>query len=210
MSALSEVVMVIKMIIGLTGGIATGKSTISSFFKEEGIPVIDTDLIAHDLMKQGQKAYGEIIKVFGSEILNEDGEINRKALGKIVFNNEEKRLMLNRIVHPLVKEVVKEDIKRYQTDGHKIIVIDVPLLFESGFDDLCDKTLVVFTHYLIQLERLRKRDHLSKTEAEKRIKAQMRLEEKVLRADFVLDNSGNINATYKQFIELHHKIKKFC
>ncbi|NLG82511.1 MAG: dephospho-CoA kinase [Bacilli bacterium] len=198
------------MIIGLTGGIATGKSTISNLFKEKGIPVIDNDKIAHDLIKRGQPAYNEIITIFGCDILNEDGEINRKKLGEIVFNNEEKRLILNKIVHPLVKDVVKQEIRKYQQAGYNTIVIDVPLLFESGFDDLCDMTLVVYAHPLVQLERLVKRDRLSNEEAEKRIKAQMSLEEKVLRADYIINNSDTIDETIKQFNQLLEKIKENC
>lgn len=193
-------------VIGLTGGIATGKSTVSKMFQKNNIPVIDTDKIARDVMEINHAAYLKVVAYFGIEILLPTGEINRKKLGEIIFDNKEKRERLNSIVHPEVKKVVLEEIKVYQGLGYEIVVVDVPLLFESKFDKLCDITIVVYVEEQIQYERLMKRDNLSFEEAKKRIEAQMKLSDKVKLADFIIDNSGTIKNTEKQFINLLNKI----
>lgn len=193
-------------VIGLTGGIATGKSTVLKMFQQKNIPVIDTDKIARDVMEINQAAYFKVVAYFGKEILLPTGDINRKKLGEIIFKNKEKREKLNSLVHPEVKKVVLEEIKYYQNLGHELVVVDVPLLFESNFDKLCDITIVVYTEEHIQYERLMKRDNLSYEEAKRRIDAQMKLSEKVKLADFIIDNSSTIEETEKQLINLLNKI----
>lgn len=133
------------MIIGLTGGIASGKSTVSEMLKKRGIPVIDADLIAREVVEVGKKAYTEIVNAFGKEILNEDLTINRARLGSIVFQNEDKREKLNSIVHPEVRLEMKRRQEQLISEGAKAVVLDIPLLFESNLKHLVDKVIVVYT-----------------------------------------------------------------
>lgn len=186
------------MIIGLTGGIASGKSTVSEMLKKRGIPVIDADLIAREVVEVGKKAYTEIVNAFGKEILNEDLTINRARLGSIVFQNEDKREKLNSIVHPEVRLEMKRRQEQLISEGAKAVVLDIPLLFESNLKHLVDKVIVVYTGEKNQLERLMKRNNFSKEEALSRINAQMPLKEKVKFADAVINNDGTLEETEQQ------------
>ncbi|ASS92129.1 dephospho-CoA kinase [Aeribacillus composti] len=186
------------MIIGLTGGIASGKSTVSEMLKKRGIPVIDADLIAREVVEVGKKAYTEIVNAFGKEILNEDLTINRARLGSIVFQNEDKREKLNSIVHPEVRLEMKRRQEQLISEGAKAVVLDIPLLFESNLKHLVDKVIVVYTEEKNQLERLMKRNNFSKEEALSRINAQMPLKEKVKFADAVINNDGTLEETEQQ------------
>ncbi|MEK4383214.1 dephospho-CoA kinase [Aeribacillus sp. FSL K6-2848] len=186
------------MIIGLTGGIASGKSTVSEMLKKRGIPVIDADLIAREVVEVGKKAYTEIVNAFGKEILNEDLTINRARLGYIVFQNEDKREKLNSIVHPEVRLEMKRRQEQLISEGAKAVVLDIPLLFESNLKHLVDKVIVVYTGEKNQLERLMKRNNFSKKEALSRINAQMPLKEKVKFADAVINNDGTLEETEQQ------------
>ncbi|MDR9791626.1 MAG: dephospho-CoA kinase [Bacillaceae bacterium] len=186
------------MIIGLTGGIASGKSTVSEMLKKRGIPVIDADLIAREVVEVGKKAYTEIVNAFGKEILNEDLTINRARLGSIVFQNEDKRKKLNSIVHPEVRLEMKRRQEQLISEGAKAVVLDIPLLFESNLKHLVDKVIVVYTGEKNQLERLMKRNNFSKEEALSRINAQMPLKEKVKFADAVINNDGTLEETEQQ------------
>jgi len=186
------------MIIGLTGGIASGKSTVSEMLKKRGIPVIDADLIAREVVEVGKKAYTEIVNAFGKEILNEDLTINRARLGSIVFQNEDKREKLNSIVHPEVRLEMKRRQEQLISEGAKAVVLDIPLLFESNLKHLVDKVIVVYTGEKNQLERLMKRNNFSKKEALSRINAQMPLKEKVKFADAVINNDGTLEETEQQ------------
>jgi dephospho-CoA kinase len=187
------------MKLGLTGGIATGKSTVSTMFKEAGIPVIDTDKIARDVVQKGTEAYREICAYFSDEILLTNGEISRKKLGQIIFANTKKREKLNSIVHPKVEEIVESELEKFHALDVPIIVIDVPLLFESNFEEMVDKTIVVFTSQKEQVKRLMERDHIDKEYALMKIKAQMPLSDKVDMADYVINNSFSILQTKKDF-----------
>lgn len=178
--------------IGLTGGIASGKSTVTKMIRELGIPVIDADQIARDVVKMGEEAYNQIIQAFGQEILQEDGEIDRAKLGAIVFHNEQERKKLNAIVHPAVRRRMLAEKEAYVQKGAKTVVLDIPLLFESELTHLVDKTIVVYVDDDVQLERLMKRNGFSKEEALARIQAQMPLREKVKKADAVIDNNAFI------------------
>ena len=131
------------LVIGLTGGIATGKSTVSKMFSEHGIPVIDTDLIARDILKVGTKAYDEVLEKFPVSIILTNNEISRKKLAEVIFRDKEKRDELNNIIHPKVREIVLHDLEGYKSDDKKIVIVDVPLLFESKFDEVVDKVIVV-------------------------------------------------------------------
>ena len=195
-------------IIGLTGGIASGKSTIASFFKDEGIPVIETDQIAKTILQPGSDAFNEVVKHFGEEILLSEGIINRKALGERIFKDEPERDILNQIVHPEVRIITQSKADVLKKEGHAIIVIDVPLLFEAGFDQDVDQTLVVSVPKDIQIERLMARDGIEKAYALKKTNAQMPLKEKRKRADFVIDNRGSILDTKNQFNEVLKALKE--
>lgn len=195
------------IIVGLTGGIATGKSTLSQMFKKSGIPVIDSDNIARTVLEINKPAYLKVIEEFGKDITICTGHINRKKLAKLVFNDLEKLEKLNSIVHPEVKKIVLNEINKYNVLGYEIIVLDVPLLFESNFDELCNFTVVVFTDEKTQLSRLMKRDNLELEDALKRIKSQKNMGEKIRLADFIIDNSLSILETRKQYDSLLKKIK---
>ncbi len=195
-------------IIGLTGGIASGKSTIASFFKDEGIPVIETDQIAKTILQPGSDAFSAVVKHFGEEILLSEGIINRKALGERIFKDEHERDILNQIIHPEVRIITQSKADVLKKEGHAIIVIDVPLLFEAGFDQDVDQTLVVSVPKDIQIERLMARDGIEKAYALKKTNAQMPLKEKRKRADFVIDNRGSILDTKNQFNEVLKALKE--
>ncbi|GCD81564.1 dephospho-CoA kinase [Parageobacillus thermoglucosidasius] len=191
--------------IGLTGGIASGKSTVTKMIRELGIPVIDADQIARDVVKMGEEAYNQIIQAFGQEILQEDGEIDRAKLGAIVFHNEQERKKLNAIVHPAVRRRMLAEKEAYVQKGAKTVVLDIPLLFESELTHLVDKTIVVYVDDDVQLERLMKRNGFSKEEALARIQAQMPLREKVKKADAVIDNNGTIEETKQQLWQIFRR-----
>lgn len=186
-------------IIGLTGGIATGKTTVANFFKEAGIPVIETDQIAKTLFTPGSEVYQKVIAVFGEDIVFANEEINRKALGEKIFNDASLRDSLNKIVHPEVRAIVRSQADVLKKEGHALIVIDVPLLFEAKFDREVDVTVVVSIPKTVQIERLMNRDSIKKAYALKKINAQMPLKEKRAKADYVIDNRGSILDTKSQF-----------
>lgn len=187
------------MIIGLTGGIASGKSTVSAYLAELGAIIIDADKIAHEIMEKGKTAYWQIIEAFGREILAENGEIDRSRLGKIVFNELEKKKILEEITHPQVIREMREKIEEYRAEN-KVIVLDIPLLFEAGLEFMVDEIWVVYVDRGTQLQRLMARDGLSYEEANKRIQAQMSLEKKRDLADFVINNKGNIEDLKRQVL----------
>jgi dephospho-CoA kinase len=188
--------------IGLTGGIASGKSTVTEMIRGLGIPVIDADQVARDVVKVGEEAYEQIIKTFGQDILQENGEIDRAKLGAIVFYNEQERKKLNAIVHPAVRRRMLAEKEAYVQKGAKTIVLDIPLLFESELTHLIDKIIVVYVDDDIQLERLMKRNGFSEEEALARIRSQMPLHEKVKKADAVINNNGTIEETKQQLLQI--------
>jgi dephospho-CoA kinase len=194
-------------IIGLTGGIASGKSTVSKMFISEHIPIIDTDKIAHYLLEKGTDVYSEIVKHFSSNILLSDQSINRKKLAQIIFQNKGKRDLLNNLVHPRVMDIVKQEIERLKALGEQLVVLDVPLLFESEMDTLCDTIICVYTTEEKQLQRLMERDHIVKEYALMKINAQMPLIEKCNKSDFVIDNSKSILETKKEFLHILKKLE---
>lgn len=187
------------ILVGLTGGIASGKSTASGIFKELGAYIIDADILAREVVEPLKPAWRDIVKNFGKEILNKDNSINRKKLAEIVFNNKKKRELLNSIVHPRVLkragEMEKEIAKK---DPDAVIIFDAALLIESGAYKKMDKNIVVYADEDVQVKRLMKRDGLTRDEAIKRIKAQMPLREKVRFADYIIDGNKMLNMVKKQ------------
>ncbi|WP_191560642.1 dephospho-CoA kinase [Metabacillus idriensis] len=191
--------------IGLTGGIASGKSTVSNMFKEKNIPVIDADLIAKQAVEVGEPAYLQVTDTFGPSILKEDGSIDREKLGTIVFQNETERKKLNNIVHPAVRKEMLKQKEEAENRNEPAVVLDIPLLFESKLSYLSDVTLVVYVDPHVQLERLMKRNHFTKEEAQWRIQSQLPLQDKKDMADEVIDNNGSLEQTEKQFEMLLNK-----
>ncbi|MDR6122117.1 dephospho-CoA kinase [Bacillus sp. SLBN-46] len=191
-----------SLVIGLTGGIASGKSTVSTMFKEMNIPVVDADVEARLAVMKGEAAYFQIIDTFGKDILLEDGEIDRQKLGSIIFHQEEKRKLLNEIVHPEVRKRMMGQVEEAQLNGEEVIVLDIPLLFESKLTYMVEKTILVYVDYDIQLERLMKRNSLPIDDAKARIQSQMPLNEKMKLADAVINNNGSIEETKKQLINV--------
>lgn len=185
------------IIIGLTGGIATGKSTVSEQLKKYGIPIIDADVIAREVVEPGKPAYRQVVTEFGTsvpDLLNEDGQLNRPALGRAVFNSTENRTKLNKIVHPAVRKEIVRQILSNWLRRTPVVVLDVPLLFETKLSMLCDKTVVVVCSKEIQFHRLMQRNSfLSEDDARARIAAQMPLDEKRKRANIVIENNGTQN-----------------
>lgn len=192
--------------LGLTGGIASGKSTADEFFKKKKIPIIDSDLIAHRIMEIGQNGYKAVVDYFGTDILNDDQTINRRKLGGIVFNDKAKLKKLNELTHPLVHQEIKQQMARYRANQEKLVVIDVPLLFESGFESLCNGVLVISITPELQIERLMKRNAFTKKEAIARINNQMPLSEKEKRATYVVANTGTIDDLEKKLSDLLQEI----
>ncbi|MEH7391669.1 dephospho-CoA kinase [Bacillus sp. JJ1474] len=194
-----------SIVVGLTGGIASGKSTVSSILIEKGALVIDADVEARLAVENGEEAYNEIIAYFGDQVLLEDGSIDRGKLGSIIFHDEQQRQKLNSIVHPAVRKrmLLKKD--NAIADGEKLVILDIPLLFESKLTYMVDKTILVFVDEDVQLERLMNRNHLTKEEAMARINSQMPLKDKVQLADEVINNNGTIAETEQQLIEILKK-----
>jgi dephospho-CoA kinase len=194
------------MIAGLTGGIATGKSTVARLFQELGAHVIDFDVLAHEVTRPGLKAWEEIVRFFGVEILNPDQTINRKKLGRLVFDDPEKLARLNRIVHPAVfEEDQKITAEILAGDPRAVIIKEIPLLIETGAGHLVDKIIVVYASPEVQLQRLLARG-LNRDEALKRINAQAPLGEKMKWADFVIYNDGNLEETRRQVEEVYQQL----
>lgn len=175
------------IVVGLTGGVATGKSTVATMFKQCGAVVIDADQLARQVVEPGKPAWREIVRTFGKTILNPDRTIDRHALGAIVFHHPAKRRALERIVHPRVaREQARLTKQAARQNPHAVVMYDVPLLFEAGIDKHVDATIVVTADRETQIARLKKRNHLSRAEALRRISSQMSLAKKIQQADHVL------------------------
>ena len=185
-------------LLGLTGGIASGKSTISKYFKEKSIPVVDADIIARQVVEPNTEGLKKIVETFGEGILLPSGELDRKQLGQIIFNDESKRITLNSLLAKFIRQSILNQVKTHQKNGEKLVVLDIPLLFEGGYDSIVDEVMVSYIPKELQINRLVSRDNLSCEDALKRIDSQMDLEEKKQRADIVIDNSKSIEETYEQ------------
>ncbi len=187
------------MNIGLTGGIATGKSTVAKLLTERGAILIDLDKIAREVVEPGQPALRAIAERFGQAVLRPDGSLDRKKLGSIVFSDSAERKALEEITHPAIRAVMKERMSRSETEEpDRLVVVDVPLLYESKLESYFDRVMVVYLPREKQLSRLIERDGLSREEAEKRLAAQMDIEEKKVRADVLIDNGGTPEETSLQ------------
>ncbi|MDT8336471.1 MAG: dephospho-CoA kinase [Candidatus Izemoplasmatales bacterium] len=187
--------------IGLTGGIASGKSLISNFFEENNVIVLDADKIYKNLLKTNKIMYNEIKKEFNLD------ELDLHQLANIVFNDEEKLKRLNKITHPYVIRVFTEQLRKL-SKTEKLVVLDIPLLFEAKMEDFCDEIICVYVDEEIQEQRLVERNKLSEEEALNRIRSQMPLSEKCKLSNYVIDNSQDIEYAYEQFEQIFQKIKE--
>ncbi|MDE0341058.1 MAG: dephospho-CoA kinase [Nitrospinae bacterium] len=185
--------------VGLTGGIASGKSTVSGMFRDIGVPVIDADVIAREVVAPGSRALEAIVDAFGGEILTEEKSLNRARLGEIVFSDPAKKKVLERILHP---EIIAEQDRRLrgleQEGRTPVAVVDAAVMIESGSWKRFDSIVVVDCDESQQIGRLRRRNGMNEKEAIRRVNAQMPLSEKVKYADHVIDNRGSIDDTRKQ------------
>jgi dephospho-CoA kinase len=174
-------------VIGLTGGIGSGKSTVAQFLAELGAAVIDLDKVGHDVLKKGGEVYKEVVSEFGRDILATDGEIDRARLGKIVFNNHDALKRLNKIVHPAIDETVKKKIHEYRLQGVKAVVLEAAAMIEAGKTAPTDEIWVTTAPEKAVLQRLKARSGYNAAEAKVRIRAQLENEEKIRQADVVID-----------------------
>ncbi|KAF5811112.1 putative dephospho-CoA kinase [Helianthus annuus] len=195
-------------IIGLTGGIATGKSTVSNLFKANGFPVVDADVIARDVLKKGSGGWRKVVAAFGEDILLANGEVDRPKLGQIVFGDPSKRQLLNRLLAPYISNGIFWEVFKLWIKGYKIIVLDVPLLYEAKMDRWTNPNIVVWIDPETQLKRLMARDRTSAQDAQNRINAQMPLDLKRSKADIVIDNNGLLEDLDENFKKVLDQVTK--
>ncbi|RPH51368.1 MAG: dephospho-CoA kinase [Desulfobacteraceae bacterium] len=197
------------VIAGLTGGIATGKSTVSSILREAGAIIIDADTIARDAVQKNLPAWHEIVRIFGKEVLLPDGEIDRAYLGNIIFSDPAKKEILNKIVHPNVINKVAELIGKIGKETpDSIVILDVPLLVEAGMDKGLEDVILVYTPEDIQIKRLVERDKISDKDALLKVRSQIPIEKKRDFATIIIDNSGPIEAIKERALEVFDILKK--
>lgn len=177
-------------VIGLTGGIASGKSTVSELLSVFGFKVVDADKAAREAVKKASKGLAQVREVFGDEAIDENGEMNRRYMGDLVFNHPEKRLELNAIIHPIVRDIMEEEKQEYLKQGYNVIM-DIPLLFENELENTVDEVWVVYTSESIQMDRLMQRNNLSLEDAKARVYSQISIDKKSRMADHVIDNLGD-------------------
>ncbi len=195
--------------IGLTGGIATGKSHVLSILQQLGCHVIDADQVAREVVQPCRPAYHELVREFGEHILAADGTIDRPQLAELVFTDDEKRRRLNAIVHPRIVQAIQRQLRRFEaTDPQGIVVVDGALILEVGLEHLFDKLIVAYCSPDLQVDRLMRRDRLTRQQALNRIKAQMPIDEKRARADYVIDTSGSFDHTRQQVEQVFENIQK--
>ncbi|KAH0745800.1 hypothetical protein KY285_007457 [Solanum tuberosum] len=195
-------------IVGLTGGIASGKSTVSNLFKAHGIPVVDADVVARNILMEGTGGWKKVVAAFGEDILLDNGEVDRAKLGQIVFSDLEKRQLLNRLLAPFISHGMLMEVLKLWIKGCSIIVLDVPLLFEAKIDKWTKPIVVIWVDPETQLQRLMTRDGSMEEEAKSRINAQMSLDLKRSKADIVIDNTSSLEALHEQFQEVLTQITK--
>ena len=197
------------LLVGLTGGVATGKSTVSAMFRALGCVIIDADLLAREVVEPGQPAYREIVEAFGPGVLQPDGGLDRKALGAVVFADSARRRRLEAITHPRIRERFAARLAELAGQGFDgIVIFDAPVMIESGNYRTMDRLMVVTSDEASQVARQQARDVLGEAGARRRIESQMPLAEKARLADYVVDNSGDLAATEAQVREVHRALLK--
>lgn len=195
-------------VLGLTGGIATGKSTADAFFQKKQIPVIDADEIAHHLYDKGKPAYQALVDEYGGQILNSAEEIERQKLGEIVFSDQSKLKELNRLTHPLIYQEIDQVLAFYKEKKTPVVVLDAPVLYETRGEDRCNAVLVITMPEELQIKRLMERNGFSQQEARRRIQAQLPLKEKEAKANYLIHNTGTIKELEEKLTKLLQKIEE--
>lgn len=190
------------MIIGLTGSIATGKSTVAKRLHELGLPIVDADQVARQVVEPGSDTLVAIHQAFGDDALLADGNMNREAIGKLIFHDAAKRDELNQIIHPAIRQEMLRQRDEWIEKGYPIVVMDIPLLFESKLQHFVERIVVVATDEQLQLERLMERNGLTEVEAKARIASQIPIAQKIAEADDVLLNNGSVEQLYRQVDDL--------
>ncbi|HEY8429426.1 MAG TPA: dephospho-CoA kinase [Sandaracinaceae bacterium] len=193
-------------VVGLTGGIGSGKSTIARMFAELGVPVVDADQIAREVVEPGTDGLAAVVAAFGTEVLAADGTLDRKKLGEIVFADERKRRELEEILHPRIAQASMERFARLAQEGHPYAIYEAALLVESGRHRTMSALVVVTASEATQIARVRARDGLTEEEAKARIAAQLPLEEKVRVADYVIENDGSLEQARARTREVHRRL----
>lgn len=198
-----------SLLIGLTGGIASGKSTVLQHLRQAGYSVIDADKLGHKVLEQGNPGYNNVVKCFGNEILNPDGSVNRTALGRIVFVDTEKLKQLNEISHPIIAEMIQKEFEESVSDSNGgIVFLEAALLIEANWYKVCGHIWVVSLDPSVALHRLQERDNLSETEAKLRVVAQLDQEERLAYADVVLQNEGTPEELFTQTQQALRELKQ--
>lgn len=196
--------------VGLTGGMGSGKSSVTKLFRKHGIPVVDADALARDVVAKGSLGLAEVVQRFGPGVLTVQGELDRRALGSLVFGKSDALLDLENILHPLIQAKVQQARDEFERLGVPVALYDVPLLFEKNLEDQFDYILVVWVPIELQIERVMARDALTREEVHLRLKNQLPLDEKKHRADFVIDNSGNFGALEICVMNLANQLIEGC
>ena len=189
------------LVLGLTGNIGCGNSSVSTIFMENNIKVVDADIVARQIFDD-KNLLNEVFSTFGESIKNQDGSLNRRALGNIVFNDDEKLILLNNLTHPKIKQKILSKVEEYKNQGEKIVVIDAALLIEDDYIPYIQKLILITCRKEIQINRIIARDNCTKEEAISRINSQMSQEEKVKFADYIIDNSNSFEELQKKVLEL--------
>jgi dephospho-CoA kinase len=195
-------------VIGLTGGIGTGKSTVAQILEAQGAPILNADLVGHEVYLPGRPAYHEIIEAFGSEVVAEDGTIDRKKLGPIVFADPKNLAKLNDITHSRMKGMMREKLVDIEKQGHDVAVLEAALLLEAKWDDLADEIWVTVTDPEIAAARVAERSGLAKEQVMERIRSQMSNEDRVTRANVVIETGGDMASTETQTLENWQKVRQ--
>ncbi len=195
-------------IVGLTGGVASGKTTVANMFKALGAKIVDADELARAAVARGTEAFQKIVEEFGSEFLNKNGELDRKKLGKYVFSDVTKKEKLEKIVHPVIGRMLMEAIESEREKGTEILILDIPLLFENNMQMWIRPVILVYADPDKQIERLMERENITELEAQNMIKSQMPLEEKKKLSDFIIDNNGDLIKTESQVKIIWEELKK--
>ena len=192
--------------VGLTGGIATGKSTVAQLWQERGAAIINADQIAREVVRPGEPALAQIAKVFGQEVLGRDGELERKALARLVFGDPAQLKLLNALTHPPILQLIRERIAEQKAAGVPVIIVEAPLLIETGLHRLVDKVVLVTASVETQITRLKERDGLTRAEALARIRSQLPVEEKLRWADYIIDTDLPYSEVVRQVQDLWEEI----
>ncbi|HVG38380.1 MAG TPA: dephospho-CoA kinase [Pyrinomonadaceae bacterium] len=199
------------LFVGLTGSIAVGKSFVTGVFAELGAKIIDADQVARAVVEPGTPGLRAVVEAFGPEVLHADGTLDRRRLGDIVFHHEERRVLLNSLLHPYIFAAQDEEMKKLaRMEPNGICLVDAALMIETGSYRRFDKLIVVFCQPELQIERLIKRDHLTAEEARRRIATQMPQEEKKRYADFLIDTSAGFDATRREVTNVYRQLQRIA